>query len=79
MSKTLDQWVDENAHELRNDIETHLSEAMPEDQARLIMISIRQWAELRDQAMHTGKPVTLAVQSLEKNCCSGCCCLRCHP
>ena len=41
---TLDEWAEQNAPGLREDIQCHLDNAAPEDQARLILISVRQWA-----------------------------------
>lgn len=48
MGKTLMDWVEENgATDLYRDIECHVSAAAPEDIARMVMISVRQWAENR--------------------------------
>lgn len=49
---TLDEWVAENALVLGMDLSVHLSEYVPKEERepllRLLLISIRQWAENRD-------------------------------
>lgn len=48
---TLDEWVEENAPDLQEDIQTHLdalTESTTDEKetiVRMIMISVRQWAE----------------------------------
>jgi len=49
---TLDEWVAKNALGLGIDLSVHLSEYVPGEERepllRLLLISIRQWAENRD-------------------------------
>ena len=46
---TLDEWVEKNAEDLRVDIEAHMYCGSHDNLIRLIMISVRQWYELKSK------------------------------